>query len=162
MTTVFVDADACPVKPEILKIAERRGLEVVFVANTGLRPSREANVRMVTVSGAFDAADDWIVENAAAGDIAITGDIPLAARLVAKGVITLSHKGQIHTEATIGMTSAMRNLSQDLREAGTITGFNAPFSQRDRSAFLQGLELAVRRAARPRTAGTGPRERTAE
>jgi uncharacterized protein YaiI (UPF0178 family) len=146
LTTVYVDADACPVKAEILKVAERRGLEVVFVANTGLRPSREPNVRMVTVSGAFDAADDWIVEHAQPRDIGITADIPLAARLVAKGVVTLSHKGQIHTEATIGMTSAMRNLSQDLREAGAITSYNAPFGPKDRSAFLQGLELAIRRA----------------
>jgi uncharacterized protein YaiI (UPF0178 family) len=147
LTTIYVDADACPVKAEILKVAERRALPVVFVANTGLRPSREPNVRMVTVSGAFDAADDWIVEQALPRDIAITADIPLAARLVAKGVITLSHKGHIHTEATIGMTSAMRNLSQDLREAGAISGFNAPFGPKDRSAFLQGLEQAIRRAA---------------
>ena len=145
--TLYIDADACPVKPEILKVAERRGLAVVFVANTGLRPSRQPNVRMVTVSGAFDAADDWIVEQARAGDIAITADIPLAARLVAKGVITLSHKGHIHTEASIGMTSAMRNLNQDLREAGAISGYNAAFGPKDRSAFLQGLEMAVRRAA---------------
>ncbi len=147
MTTVYVDADACPVKAEILKVAERRSLPVVFVANTGLRPSRDPMVRNVTVSGSFDAADDWIVENARPGDIGITADIPLAARLVAKGVITLSHKGRIHTEATIGMTSAMRNLSQDLREAGAITGYNAPFGPKDRSAFLQGLEQAVRRAS---------------
>jgi uncharacterized protein len=150
--TVYVDADACPVKEEILKVADRRGLAVVFVANTGLRPSRQENVRMVTVSGSFDAADDWIVENAAPGDIAVTADIPLAARLVAKGVVTLSHKGRIHDEATIGMTSAMRNLSQDLREAGAITGYNAPFGPKDRSAFVEGLELALRRAQRERPA----------
>ncbi len=143
---VYVDADACPVKPEVLKVAERRGLEVVFVANSGLRPSRDPMVRNVTVSGAFDAADDWIVEHARPGDIAVTADIPLASRLVAGGVHVVSEKGRLHDETSIGMTSALRNLSQDLREAGAISGFNAPFSQRDRSAFLQGLELAVRRA----------------
>ncbi len=145
MTIVYVDNDACPVKEEILKVAARRGLETVFVANSGMRPSRDPMVKHIVVSGAFDAADDWIVDNAVPGDIAITADIPLAARLVAKGVLTLSHKGQIHTEATIGMTSAMRNLNQDLREAGAISGFNAPFGPKDRSAFLQGLELAIRR-----------------
>ena len=150
MTTIHVDADACPVKEEILKVADRRGLPVVFVANSGLRPSRQENVRMVTVSGSFDAADDWIVEHAVPVDVAVTADIPLAARLVAKGVVTLSHKGRIHTEATIGMTSAMRNLSQDLREAGAITGYNAPFGPKDRSAFVEGLELAIRRAMRDR------------
>jgi uncharacterized protein len=150
--TVYVDADACPVKEEILKVADRRGLAVVFVANTGLRPSRQDNVRMVTVSGSFDAADDWIVENAEPGDIAVTADIPLAARLVGKGVVTLSHKGRIHDESTIGMTSAMRNLSQDLREAGAITSYNAPFGPKDRSAFVEGLELALRRAHRERPA----------
>ncbi len=152
MSIIYVDADACPVKEEILKVAGRHGLETVFVANSGLRPSREPLVRNIVVSGAFDAADDWIVENANPGDVAITADIPLAARLVAKGVVTLSHKGQIHTEASIGMTSAMRNLNQDLREAGAISGFNAPFGPRDRSAFLQGLEIAVRRANAGRSA----------
>jgi hypothetical protein len=149
LTTIYVDADACPVKAEILKVAERRGLSVVFVANTGLRPSRDPMVRNVIVSGSFDAADDWIVENAQPGDIAVTGDIPLAARLVASGVIAISNKGRIHDETSIGMTSAMRNLSQDLREAGAITSWNAPFGPRDRSAFIEGLEAAIRRAKRP-------------
>jgi uncharacterized protein YaiI (UPF0178 family) len=142
----LVDADACPVKDEILKVAARHGAQTIFVANTGLRPSRDPLLRNVTVGGAFDAADDWIVENAMPGDVAVTADIPLAARLVAKGVVTVSHKGRIHDESTIGMTSAMRNLNQELREAGAISGHNAPFSQRDRSAFLQGLEMAARRA----------------
>ena len=148
MTTIYVDADACPVKAEIVRVAERRGLPVVFVANSGLRPSRDPMVRNVMVSGSFDAADDWIVENSAAGDIAVTTDIPLAARLVAKGVVTLSPKGRIHDETSIGMTAAMRNLSQDLREAGTVQTYNAPFGPRDRSAFVEALEQAIRRAFR--------------
>ena len=141
-----MDADACPVKPEVLKVAERCSLPVVMVANTGLRPSRDPMVKMVTVSGAFDAADDWIVDNAVAGDIAITADVPLASRLVKKGVHVTSHSGRLFTEESIGVQSAMRNLSQDLREAGAITGYNAPFGQRDRSNFLQAMDKLVRLA----------------
>lgn len=143
---IFVDADACPVKPEILKVAERHGLPVTFVANSGLRPSRDPMVTNVVVSGKFDAADDWIVDNAGAGDIAVTADVPLAARLVEKGVHVLGPTGRPFTPESIGMALAMRNLNQNLREAGEIRGFNAAFSPRDRSVFLQALELAVRRA----------------
>ena len=146
MTTIYVDADACPVKEEIVRVAERRNLPVVFVANSGMRPSRNPLVRNVVVSGSFDAADDWIVEQAGQGDIAITADVPLAARLVDRRVVALTPKGRIHDERNIAMTSAMRDLSQGLREAGTIQSYNAPFSPRDRSSFVEGLELAIRRA----------------
>jgi uncharacterized protein len=145
---IYVDADACPVKEEAVRVAERHGLAIILVANTGLRPSHNPLVRMVTVSGKFDAADDWIVENAQANDIAVTADMPLAARLVEKGVHTLSHAGKAFTQANIGMALGMRNLNQELREAGAIKGFNAPFSAKDRSAFLQALELSVQRAKR--------------
>lgn len=144
--TIFVDADACPVKPEILKVAERTGLAVVIVSNSGMRPSRDPMVRHVVVSDSFDAADDRIVENAVAGDIAVTADVPLAKRLVEKDVFVTSHAGKLFTPETIGIQSAMRDFSQDLREAGAITGYNAPFSQRDRSNFLQALDQLVRRA----------------
>jgi uncharacterized protein YaiI (UPF0178 family) len=143
--SILVDADACPVKAEILKVAERHGLRVTFVANSGLRPSRDPMVRNVVVSGKFDAADDWIVDNAQPGDIAVTADVPLAARLVAKAVHVLGPTGRAFTPETVGMALAMRNLNQNLREAGEIRGFNAAFSARDRSAFLQALELAARR-----------------
>ncbi len=143
--SILVDADACPVKAEILKVAERHGLAVTFVANSGLRPSRDPMVRNVVVSGKFDAADDWIVDNARASDIAVTADIPLAARLVEKAVYVLGPTGKAFTPESVGMALAMRNLNQGLREAGEIRGFNAAFSPRDRSAFLQALELAVRR-----------------
>jgi uncharacterized protein YaiI (UPF0178 family) len=146
--TIFVDADACPVKPEILKVAERVSLAVVIVSNSGMRPSRDPLVRHVVVSDSFDAADDWIVDNAVSGDIAITADVPLAKRLVEKGVHVTSHAGKLFTADTIGVQSAMRDFNQDLREAGAITGYNAPFSQRDRSNFLQALDQLVRRAMR--------------
>jgi uncharacterized protein YaiI (UPF0178 family) len=97
------------------------------------------------VSGKFDAADDWIVDNAQPGDIAVTADVPLAARLVEKAVYVLGPTGRAFTPETVGMALAMRNLNQNLREAGEIRGFNAAYSPRDRSAFLQALELAVRR-----------------
>lgn len=146
LTAIYVDADACPVKPEIVTVAERHGLAVTFVANSGLRPSRDPMIRNVVVSGAFDAADDWIVENAAANDIAVTADVPLAARLVENGVHVIGPTGRPFTPETIGMALAMRNLKQDLREAGTIKGYNAGFTAKDRSAFLQALDQTVRRA----------------
>lgn len=147
--SIFVDGDACPVKPEVLKVAERHGLAVVIVSNSGMRPSRDPLVRHVVVSASFDAADDWIVENAVSGDIAVTADVPLAKRLVEKGVHVTGPSGRLFTAETIGMQSAMRNLGQELREAGTVATYNAPFSQRDRSSFLQALEQLVRRAVKP-------------
>ncbi|WP_163272786.1 YaiI/YqxD family protein [Chelativorans alearense] len=146
MPAIYVDADACPVKAEVARVAERHGVAVVFVSNGGLRPSRDPMVRHVVVPGKADAADDWITENAAAGDIGITADVPLAARLVEKGLQVLGPTGRAFTRQTIGMDVAMRNLKQDLREAGEIKGYNAGFTARDRSAFLQALDLAVRRA----------------
>ncbi len=144
--TIYVDADACPVKPEIAKVAERHGLHVVLVSNSGMRPSRDPKVRHVVVSDSFDAADDWIVEHALPGDIAITGDVPLAKRLVENDVHVSGHSGKLFTSETIGIQSAMRDFNQEMREAGAISGYNAPFSQRDRSNFLQALDLLVRRA----------------
>jgi len=144
--TIYVDADACPVKDEVLKVADRLGLPVVFVANGRLRPSRDPMVRHVVVSGKFDAADDWIVENASANDIAVTSDVPLAARLVPAGVHVLGPTGRPFTPDTIGMAVAMRNLGQHLRETGESKGYNASFTPRDRSAFLGALDQAARRA----------------
>jgi uncharacterized protein YaiI (UPF0178 family) len=145
---IYVDADACPVKDEVVKVAERHGLIVTFVSNGGLRPSRDPMIRNVVVSGKFDAADDWIVDNARANDIAVTADVPLAARLVAAGVNVLGPTGRPFTPDTIGMAVAMRNLGQHLRETGESKGYNASFTPRDRSAFLGALDQAVRRALR--------------
>lgn len=146
MTSIYVDADSCPVKAEVLKVAERHGIPVTFVSNSGMRPSRDPMVRHVVVSDAFDAADDWIVEQAGGGDIAVTADIGLAARLVAGDVTVVGHTGRQFTEQSIGMVKAMRDLNQHLREAGVIEGYNKAFSPRDRSAFLQALDRAVRAA----------------
>lgn len=148
MTAIYVDADACPVKEEAAKVAERHGLVITFVSNGGLRPSRDPMVRHVVVSKGADAADDWIVENATAGDIAVTADVPLAARLVDKGVHVLGPTGRPFTPETIGMAVAMRDLKQHLRETGEIKGYNPGFSPRDRSAFLSALDQTVRRSMR--------------
>lgn len=144
--TIYVDADACPVKDEVIKVAERHSLPVVFVANGGLRVSRDPMIRNVIVSNKFDAADDWIAENAKANDIVITADVPLAARTVETGCHVIGPTGRPFDEATIGMAVAMRNLKQHLRETGEDRGFNASFTQRDRSTFLSALDNAVRRA----------------
>jgi uncharacterized protein YaiI (UPF0178 family) len=145
---IYVDADACPVKEEVVRVAARHGLVATFVSNGGLRPSRDPMIRNVVVPKDADAADDWIVENARPGDIVVTADIPLAARAVALGAHVLGPSGSRFTPETIGMAVAMRDLKQHLRESGEIKGYNAGFSARDRSQFLGGLDQAVRRALR--------------
>jgi uncharacterized protein YaiI (UPF0178 family) len=148
MPDIYVDADACPVKEEAIRVAERHGLRITFVSNGGLRPSRDPMIRNVVVPQGADAADDWIVENAIAGDVAVTADIPLAARLVEKAVHVIGPTGRPFTPETIGMALAMRDLKQHLRETGEIKGYNPSFSPRDRSAFLSALDQAVRYAMR--------------
>ena len=144
--SIYIDADACPVKDEAIKVAARHDLVVTFVSNGGLRPSRDPMVRHVVVPASADAADDWIVDHAVANDIAVTADVPLAARLVEKSVHVLGPTGRPFTPETIGMAVAMRDLKQHLRETGEIKGYNPGFTQKDRSAFLSALDLAVRRA----------------
>ncbi len=153
MTTpaILVDADACPVKAEVEKVAERHNVAVIYVANGGLRPSRDPMIRNVVVSKGADAADDWIVENARANDIVITADIPLAARTVALGAHVLGPTGRPFTPETIGMAVAMRNLKQHLRETGESRGYNAGFSPQDRSRFLGELDRILRRALKSAT-----------
>ena len=144
--SIYVDADACPVKDEVVKVAERHWLVVTFVSNGGLRPSRDPMIRNVVVSKGADAADDWIVENTTANDIVVTSDIPRAARTVALGAHVIGMTGKPFTSETIGMAVAMRNFGQHLRETGESKGFNAAFSARDRSTFLGELDRIVRRA----------------
>jgi uncharacterized protein YaiI (UPF0178 family) len=143
---IYVDADACPVKAEILKVAERHGIEVTFVANSGLRPSRDPMVKNVIVSSGFDAADDWIAEHTGPGDVVITADVPLAGRCVAKGSLVTGPSGRVFDEGNIGMVTAMRDLGAHLRETGESKGYNAAFSPRDRSKFLETMDRLCRRA----------------
>jgi len=145
---IYVDADACPVKEEVLKVSYRHDLIVHLVSNAWLRIPVGENVRKVVVSDGFDAADDWIVEHAGADDICITGDIQLAARLLEAGAVVLGHNGKPFTTDNIGMALAMRELKSQLRDMGEDRGFNASFSQKDRSRFLSALELAVQKGLR--------------
>ena len=143
---IYIDADACPVKTETLKVAERHALVVTLVSNGGMRPSRDPMVRNVIVSKSADAADDWIVEQIVAGDIVITADVLLAARCVEIGAHVLGPTGRAFTPQSIGMAVAMRDLKQHLRESGEIKGYNPVYSAQDRSKYLQALEGAVRLA----------------
>lgn len=143
---IYVDADACPVKAEVLKIAGRAGVEAVFVANSGLRPSRDPLVRHVVVSQGADVADDWIVEHAGSNDIVITSDIPLAHRAVGNGAFVLGPTGRILDQASIGMALAMRDLKQDLRESGAIAGHNPSFAAKDKQRFTDELAKALQAA----------------
>jgi uncharacterized protein YaiI (UPF0178 family) len=146
---ILVDADACPVKDEVLKVAERHGVAVTFVSNGGMRPSRDPMVRNVVVpKEKADAADDWIVEHAQANDVVVTADIPLAARTVALDCHVLGPTGRPFTPETIGMAVAMRDLKQHLRETGESKGYNAAFTREDRSRFLGELDRILRRAIR--------------
>lgn len=145
---IHVDADGCPVKQEVYRVAKRCGVHVHVVANTWMQIPAGPGVEMVVVSDGFDAADDWIVEHAEALDVVVTADIPLAARCVAKRAIVIDPKGRRFTEADIGSALASRDLMAHLRESGLITGGPAPFKDRDRSQFLQALDTAIQQARR--------------
>ncbi|MEM9618806.1 MAG: YaiI/YqxD family protein [Pseudomonadota bacterium] len=144
--TIYVDADACPVKEEAVRVADRHGLTIYFVANARMRLPVGLDVQQVTVSDGFDAADDWIAERAGAGDVVITEDTPLAERCLTAGAQVLRANGKPFTPDNIGMSMAMRELSRDLRDMGEISGAGPSFTKKDRSRFLEALELAVRRA----------------
>jgi len=145
---IFVDADACPVKPEVYRVAERHRLRVYVVANSPIWVPREPLVERVTVGSSFDATDNWIAERADAAAIVITNDIPLASRCVKAGARVIAANGRAFTESSIGMTLAVRNLMADLRETGEMSGGPPTFSPRDRSAFLAELDQTIRRLRR--------------
>lgn len=145
---IFVDADACPVKAEVYRVAGRYGVRCIVVANSYIHTPRDGLVQFVRVDDGFDAADNWIAERAGPGAIVITADVPLASRCVAAGATVIGPTGKAFTENAMGMALAMRNLMQDLREAGAVTGGPKPFSAKDRSAFLSALDLAVVRLKR--------------
>lgn len=152
MTAIYVDADACPVRDEVFRVATRLGLHVYVVSNGSrpIRPPGLPNVQMVTVGGAADEADDWIAERIGPSDICVTADIPLASRCLARSARALSHAGHIWTGDNIGAALAGREVALHLREIGAGGGGNAPMTGADRSRFLSALDTlvqAVRRAS---------------
>jgi uncharacterized protein YaiI (UPF0178 family) len=140
---IFVDADACPVKEEIFRVAKRYSLGVTLVSGSWMRIPDSVNVTLKVVKQGMDAADDWIVEHVEADDVVITTDIPLAARCVGKGAYVLGPTGKRFTDDNIGPALATRNLLSELRELGGIAGGPPPFGKRDRSRFLEGLDKVV-------------------
>jgi hypothetical protein len=145
---IFVDADACPVKPEIYRVAERYGLKVYVVANSFMAVPRHELIERVIVPEGPDIADDWIVERAGANDIVITADIPLAGRCVRNKATAIGPTGKPFTDDSIGMALATRDLLTDLRSAGATTRGPPPLSRQDLSRFLSALDLAVVRLQR--------------
>jgi len=148
LPTIYIDADACPVKDEVLRVAGRHGLEIFMVGNSWMRKAAAPNVHGIVVPEGPDAADDWIAEHAAGDDIVITSDIPLADRCLKNGASVLGPTGKPFTEDGIGMALAMRDLNAQLRETGEIKGYNAAFTNKDRSRFLEALENVVQRLKR--------------
>jgi uncharacterized protein YaiI (UPF0178 family) len=147
MVTIFVDADACPVKFEIYRVARRYNVPVKVVANAPLRIPADPAVELVVCPG-FGAADDWIAERAGSEDVVVTADIPLAARCLARNARVLGPKGHPFTESDIGAALATRDLLEALRQGGTIAGGPPPMSPKDRSRFLSKLDEMVNAARR--------------
>jgi len=148
MTTLFIDADACPVKEEAYRVAERYAVAVVVVANRWIRVPRAAHIRLVAVGDGPDAADDWIAGNAGPGDVVVTADIPLADRAIKAGAQAIHPAGRPFTVDNIGSALASRSIGEHLRSMGEITGGPRPFTPSDRSRFLQALDAALRRSRR--------------
>lgn len=143
MLHIFLDADACPVKEEVYRVAKRYGLSVTLVAGSWMRVPDEDNVAMKVVGEGMDAADDWIVEHLEVDDIVITADIPLAARCLKKGAYAVGPTGKPFTEDNIGSALATRDLLSALRDSGEAMGGPPPFDKRDRSRFLHRLDEAI-------------------
>jgi uncharacterized protein len=146
----YVDADACPVKAEVLRVATRHEVIVHMVSNSWMRLDASPLIQRVVVAEGPDAADDWIAERIKPGDIAITADIPLASRCLKAGAKVVGPTGKPFDEGSIGMALAMRELQSHLRETGESRGFNPEFTAKDRSRFLGALENAVQAAKRAR------------
>lgn len=147
--TLYVDADACPVKDECYRVAQRYGVKVFVVANSFIRTPPDPLVERITVSGGFDAADDWIAERADACSIVVTADILLAERCLKSGAMVLGSNGRPFTRDSIGMAVAQRALMADLRAMGEVNGGPKPMEKSDRSRFLQSLDSAVVKLRRP-------------
>ena len=145
---IYVDADACPVKNEVYRVAERHGLKVFVVSNSFINVPRDPMIERIVVGQGMDEADNWIAERAVRGDIVITADVPLASRSFKAGAAVIAPNGKPFDENSIGMTVATRNLLHELRSAGEITGGPRPFSPQDRSQFLQAFDRAIMRLKR--------------
>ncbi|MEZ5753800.1 MAG: YaiI/YqxD family protein [Paracoccaceae bacterium] len=147
MARLFVDADACPVKEECERVATRHEVRMLVVSNGGIRPSANPLVESVFVASGPDEADKWIADQAGPGDVVVTGDIPLAARVIAAGAVVVKHNGEVLTDRNIGNVLATRDLMADLRSADPFRqGGGRPFSRADRSRFLEVLERVMRGA----------------
>lgn len=143
MLHLFIDADACPVKQEVYRVAKRYKLPVTLVANSWMRVPRDIEITLEVVDDGFDAADDWIVEHVEPHDIVITADIPLAGRCLKKNARVIGPKGHAFTDANIGSALATRALLSELRESGEFTGGPAPLKKSERSQFLQKLDEII-------------------
>ena len=150
---IYVDADACPVKAEIYRVAERYQLKVFVVANSYMNVPRDPRIELVVVADSFDAADNWIAERAGPGDIVVTADIPLADRSLKAGALVIGNTGVPFTPSSIGMAMANRELLSNLRAMGEVTGGPKPMSPRDRSRFLSALDEAIQKWRRSDKAG---------
>lgn len=144
---IYIDADACPVKEEVYRVARRYGVRVVLVANAAVRVPDDQLFELVVQPG-FGAADDWIADRAGTGDVVVTADVPLAARCVARGAVALDPKGRVLDAGTVGEALGMRDLMEHLRQAGQAAGGPAPMTGKDRSRFLSRLDEAVNAARR--------------
>lgn len=143
MLDIYVDADACPVKQEIYRVAGRYGLDVVLVSNSWMNAPESGRIRLVVVGKGDDVVDDWIVEHVSRDDLVITGDIPLAWRCLKKGAAVLGNTGRPFTEDNIGDVLSTRDLLHELRELGMVTSGPRPFDRRDRSRFLQEMDRMI-------------------
>ena len=153
MSTLYIDADACPVKSEAERVATRLKVQMILVCNGGLRPSQNPYVSLKIVPEGPDLADIWIAENCGKGDVVVTSDIPLAERCIENGAAVIQHNGEVLDKTNIGQRAATRDLMQDIRSANPFhQGGGAAFSKADRSRFLQSLDLVLSRALRD----TGP------
>ena len=147
MNAIYIDADACPVKDETYRVGERHGLKVYVVSNGGIRPISNPLIETVIVAQGADAADMWIADRVGPGDICVTGDIPLAAKVLEAGAAAIRHNGDLFTTQNIGQQLGMRDLMADIRSANPlgVSGGGRPFSKADRSRFLNSLEQVVRK-----------------
>ena len=147
---IFIDADACPVKDEVYRVAQRYGLKAWVVSNAFMMIPAHPRIKRVVVDAGPDIADDWIAEHARPGDVAITNDIPLAERVLAAGAAAIAPNGRVFTRDSIGSAIAQRAIMEQIRSTGAVTGGPAPFGKADRSRFLQSLDEAIGKEMRRR------------